>query len=117
MEKSGIPVAAIISSEDLERLKNFEEKRERDFSILDASWQAFKDVPDEELEREVAKAVQAAREELRKKAEREKDFAILDDIGEAFKDVPVEELEREVDRAVKAAREDLRKERQAQDSV
>ena len=117
VEKSGIPVAAIISAEDLERLNRLEEQRAEHFKALDATRDAFKDVPDEELEREVAKAVQAAREELRKKAEHEKDFSILDKVGEAFKDIPVEELEREVDRAVKAAREELRKERQAQDSM
>ncbi|MSQ14801.1 MAG: type II toxin-antitoxin system Phd/YefM family antitoxin [Dehalococcoidia bacterium] len=66
IEKSGIPVAAIISAEDLERLAEMEAKREKDFAILDEIGAAFKDIPDEELEQEVARAVNAAREELRK---------------------------------------------------
>ena len=66
VEKSGIPVAAIISVADLERLNQLEAERAKDFAILDEIGQAFADVSPAELEREVAKAVQAARRELRK---------------------------------------------------
>jgi prevent-host-death family protein len=65
VEKSGIPVAAIISAEDLKRLGRMEEERKRDFSILDEMREAFKDVPEEELEREVSKALTAARQKGR----------------------------------------------------
>ncbi len=57
VEKNGIPVAAIISTDDLERLTQMERQREEDFKALDATRQAFKDVPDEEIEREVARAL------------------------------------------------------------
>ncbi len=64
VERNGIPVAAIISAEDLERLNRLESERERDFAILDEFGEAFKDVPDDELEQEVAKAIAQARQEV-----------------------------------------------------
>ncbi len=69
VEKSGIPVAAIISADDLERLSRYEQERAERFKILDEIGEAFKDVPPEEIEREVAKAIQAVREENRKQAQ------------------------------------------------
>jgi prevent-host-death family protein len=68
VEKSGIPVAAIISADDLDRLNRLEAQRQKDFAILDEMREAFKDVPAEELEREVAKAVASVRQENRKQA-------------------------------------------------
>ena len=70
VEKSGIPVAAIISAQDLERFSRSEAEREQQFKILDEIGEAFKDVPDEELEREVARAVAEARAKLREEAKR-----------------------------------------------
>jgi prevent-host-death family protein len=64
-EKSGIPVAAITSAEDLELLGQTETQRADRFKALDDSREAFKDVPDEELEREVAKAITTARQKRR----------------------------------------------------
>ncbi len=66
VEKSGIPVAGIVSAADLERFNQFEKQRAERFKALDATREAFKDVPDEELEREVAKAVATARQKHRK---------------------------------------------------
>ncbi len=43
-----------------------EKRLEENFKALDATRAAFKDVPDEELEREVVKAVKWARAEIRK---------------------------------------------------
>lgn len=68
VEKSGIPVAAIISARDLERFDRWEAERDRDFAILEKIGQAFKDVPPEEIEREVAKAIAEIREEDRQRA-------------------------------------------------
>jgi prevent-host-death family protein len=62
VEKSGIPVAAIISAQDLERLTRLEEQRQKDFAILDEIRAAFRDVPSDEIEREVARAIQEVRE-------------------------------------------------------
>jgi prevent-host-death family protein len=68
VEKSGIPVAAIVSAEALQRLQQLEAQREEDFKALDATRQAFQDVPAEALEREVGKALDAVRAEHRRRA-------------------------------------------------
>src|SRR3712207_9459614 len=52
VEKSGIPVAAIISTEDLARLHRLEAQRQKDFAILDEMRDAFKDVPPDEVRSE-----------------------------------------------------------------
>jgi len=69
LEEAGIPVAALVSTADLERLRRDDAQRAADFAILDRIGAAFADIPDEELEREVALAVAEARADLR--AERE----------------------------------------------
>ena len=70
VEKSGIPVAAIVSAQDLEWLNRLDAEREQQFKILDEIGEAFKDVPDDELEREVARAVAEGRAKLREQAKR-----------------------------------------------
>ena len=65
IEKSGIPVAALISARDLDRLRQFEKKREADFTVVDEIALAFKDVPEDELQREADKAVAEVRAERR----------------------------------------------------
>ena len=66
VEKSGIPVAAIISAEDLERLNQFEAQRAERLKVLEESWVAFKDEDPETIEREVAQAVTEARADIRR---------------------------------------------------
>jgi prevent-host-death family protein len=61
VEKSGIPIAALISADDFVRLTLLEQERSERFRALDESWKAFDDVPLETVEREVAQAVEAAR--------------------------------------------------------
>ena len=68
VEKSGIPVAAIVSADDLARLTRLDVQRAEDFTALDATRAVFADVPDEALEREVAKAVAAVRAKRRRAA-------------------------------------------------
>lgn len=63
-------MAAIISADDLERFNRMEAQRAERFKALDETREAFRDVPDEELEREVAKAVAAARQKHRKATQR-----------------------------------------------
>jgi prevent-host-death family protein len=73
VEKSGIPVAAIISIREYEFFLQLKAKRAERFKILDEIGEAFKDVPPEEIEREVAKAIAEVRTEnrAREQAERE----------------------------------------------
>src|SRR4051794_29182424 len=65
VEKSGIPVAAIISTDDLERFTKMEAQRAERFRVLDEIGAAFKDVPPDEIERHVANALAEVREENR----------------------------------------------------
>ena len=52
VEKSGIPVAAIISASDLERFNRLEQERAARFAAIDRAREAFHDVPADEIERE-----------------------------------------------------------------
>ena len=70
VEKNGIPVAAIISAGDLDELTRLEREREEDFKALTATREAFKDVPDEELESEVARALSEIRARNRRRGQR-----------------------------------------------
>ena len=63
VQKSGIPVAAIVSADDLQALQRFEEQRMKAFTVIDKMRAAFADVSDEELEREVDKTVAQVRAE------------------------------------------------------
>ena len=64
LEKAGIPVAALVSAEDLARLQRYDAARAARFAVRDRIGAAFADVPDDELEREVAKAVAEVRADL-----------------------------------------------------
>ena len=66
VEKSGIPVAAVISAEDLQRYTQMEEQRAKRFEVLDRIGEAFKDVPEKELNKQVKKAIGEVRAEKRR---------------------------------------------------
>jgi prevent-host-death family protein len=68
VEKSGIPVAGVVSVRDLRRLNELDEQQAADRQLLEALRQPFQAIPPAELEREVAKAVKQARAEIRKEA-------------------------------------------------
>lgn len=69
IEKSGVPVVAIVPADDLRRLDQLEARREEQFEAMREISRAFADVPLDELEEHVARALAEARAELR--AERE----------------------------------------------
>ncbi len=68
VEKAGVPVAAIVSPQDLERLRRWDAEREEPFKILDEFRRAFADESPEEAERQVALALEEVRAENRKRA-------------------------------------------------
>ena len=70
VEEGGVPVAALISAEDLERYESLEKQRQERFKALEDSWEAFADVPPEEIEREVARAIEQVRAENRDRERR-----------------------------------------------
>jgi prevent-host-death family protein len=69
IERSGIPVAAIVSPQDLAALNRLDQQRAGLAGVLSEMREAFKDVPQEEIEEETNKAVAEVRAQMR--AERE----------------------------------------------
>lgn len=65
VEKSGIPVAAIVSAQDYQKLQQIKQARERDFAVIDRMRAAFSDKSPEEIKKEVNKAVLQVRKERR----------------------------------------------------
>src|SRR5438045_9448958 len=65
IERAGVPVAALVSAQDLARLQSEDDKWENAIAIVEATRAMFRDVPDDELEREVNRAVHQARERYR----------------------------------------------------
>jgi prevent-host-death family protein len=61
VESDGKPVAAIISFRDFELFNWYLERRKEDFAILDEIGKKFADVPADEIEQEVAKALAEVR--------------------------------------------------------
>jgi prevent-host-death family protein len=57
VEKSGIPVAAIISADDLQRLAQLEREQQERFAVIDRMRETFKDVPAEEIEAETDRII------------------------------------------------------------
>ncbi|MHB8575328.1 MAG: type II toxin-antitoxin system prevent-host-death family antitoxin [Dehalococcoidia bacterium] len=66
VERSGVPIAAIVSADDLERLDRYDAERAHDFAILDEVGQAFEGVSPDEIDREADAAVSAVRAEMRR---------------------------------------------------
>src|SRR5215207_9944885 len=69
VEKGGIPVTAIVSAKDLERLNRLDAEWEDGFEILDEIGAAFEGVDPDEIDQETTKALAEVRAE--KRAERE----------------------------------------------
>ena len=65
VEKSGIPVAAVISAEDLKRFIQLEEQRKNRFKALDRMREAFKDIPAEDVDQEIKKTITELRAKKR----------------------------------------------------
>ena len=65
VERSGIPVAAIVSARDLEELTRLDQQRAEFDRALARMQEAFKDVPPEEIEQETNRIVAEVRAQLR----------------------------------------------------
>jgi prevent-host-death family protein len=64
--KGNIPVAAIVSIDDLERLERLDTQRDADFEVLRRISAAFADQTPEQIEEQVNLAVAEARAEIRR---------------------------------------------------
>lgn len=71
IEGDGEPVAVVVSAKDYAFLSRTEARRKADFAIIEQMGEAFADVPDDELEREIALALDEVRAEKRERAARE----------------------------------------------
>jgi hypothetical protein len=69
VEKAGIPVAALVSAEDLKQLARLDEQRAERRRVVDAMREPFRGVPPEEIAQETAKAVDEVRDEMRQERE------------------------------------------------
>ena len=67
VQKHGIPVAGIVSADDVERLAELDAQRARDFEILDRVGQVFRDQSPEDIEAAVANALAEVRAENRRR--------------------------------------------------
>lgn len=65
IEKSGVPVAAIVSTDDLRRLGEMDARRQEQIDAMGRISDAFAEVPLDELERQVAVALAEVRDEMR----------------------------------------------------
>jgi prevent-host-death family protein len=65
LKRSGIPVAALVSTDDLDRLERLDRETESRLKLLEDARRPFRDVPYDELEVELSKAIAEARAELR----------------------------------------------------
>ena len=63
VEKSGIPVVAVISAADFELLQQLESQRRERFKALEETWEAFADLPADAVEHAVATAIAEVRAE------------------------------------------------------
>lgn len=61
--KGSTPIAAVVSIADLELLEKWERQRKARFAELERISQPFADVPPEELEEEIARAITEVRAE------------------------------------------------------
>ena len=103
VEKAGIPVAALVPVQDLQRLVQLDEQRAERRRVLESMREPFRGVPAEEIERETTRAVANVGTETAE--ERKRRFAVIDQMREAFKDVPPEEIERNVVAIIREMRE------------
>jgi PHD/YefM family antitoxin component YafN of YafNO toxin-antitoxin module len=62
IESEGVPIAVLVSIEDLQRLTTFEREQAKRFAIIDHMREAFADVPPEQIEQDVVDIIRELRE-------------------------------------------------------
>jgi prevent-host-death family protein len=67
VEKSGIPVAAIVSASDLNKLQQLESQQSERFKLLERLRAGFADLSEEQIQREVTKIIEKQRQQERSK--------------------------------------------------
>lgn len=67
VEKSGIPVAAIVSAQDYQKLQQIKKMRERNFAVINEIRAVFQDQKPEDVEKSVNEAIIQVRKERKGK--------------------------------------------------
>jgi prevent-host-death family protein len=109
IERAGIPVAALISAEDLVRYERYEREWEDRFTVYQLQ-NALKDVLPEDMSHEVISIISKLRSTNRGQEERRR---VLDAMRAPFLNVPPEEIERETAKALAEVRAEMKAEREA----
>lgn len=65
VEKSGIPVAAIVSAQDYQKLQQIKKQREKDFTLINEIRTAFGDQTPEQIQANVGKTIAEVRNKNR----------------------------------------------------
>ena len=63
VEKSGIPIAAIVSAQDYQKLQQIKQRREKDFAIIRDMRAAFADQTPEQINKGVEESIAEVRAE------------------------------------------------------
>lgn len=104
IEKNGSPIAALISVSDFRQFERDERLRRERFKVLEEFSAAYADVPVEEIEREVARAVQEVREERRRYLRQKDELAeVIEGLRQRFDAIPQEEIEQQLARVIAEA--------------
>jgi prevent-host-death family protein len=67
VEKSGIPVAAIVSATDLNKLQQLESQQSERFKLLERLRAGFADLSEEQIQRAVTEIIEKQRQQERSK--------------------------------------------------
>jgi prevent-host-death family protein len=67
VEKSGIPVAAIVSTTDLNKLQQLESQQSERFKLLERLRAGFADLSEEQIQRAVTEIIEKQRQQERSK--------------------------------------------------
>lgn len=110
IEENGVPVAALVSIADLERLARWEREKAERWKAIEAIGAAFADVPLEELEAQINRIMTEGPQLDEERGRRRR---VLDAMREPFRGVAFEEIERETAKAVAEVRAEMRAEREA----
>ncbi|MGH7203490.1 MAG: type II toxin-antitoxin system Phd/YefM family antitoxin [Candidatus Levyibacteriota bacterium] len=65
VEKSGIPIAALVSTQDYQKLQKIKQKQEKDFALIKEIKAAFKSQTQDQISEGVQKSITAARTEMK----------------------------------------------------
>jgi PHD/YefM family antitoxin component YafN of YafNO toxin-antitoxin module len=106
IERDGQPVAALISAGDFKVFLRDDKERRKFQAALEATRKAFDGISEEEIEREVEKAIKEVRAERRERMSRHE--RLQEAFARAFGDVADAALEAEIEKAVAEVRAERR---------